>query len=61
MKKEHKEIAVKWFREHETHVMKMVILEDPNIMYAPSEEDISQPSLWKPAHWKWFFTNVLYN
>jgi len=61
MKREHKEIVIKWFREHESRVMKMVLSERTKKMYSPSKEDLSRPSLWKTAHWKWFFAYILYN
>jgi hypothetical protein len=62
MNKEQKEKATEWFRAHESHVMKLILSDDADRMsYPPTKEDISQPAVWKPAHWNWFLTNYLYN
>ena len=49
----HVERARIWYRAHREHVDLLVAISDAG-GYPPSGSDISQPELWKPAHWRWF-------
>lgn len=46
----------KWFKEHETHVSKMLMGKDSIPEIEPSGSDAANPALWKDIHWAWFFT-----
>ena len=55
MKQEDKEKALAWYKDHKEHVDKLIV--SCNGGYKPSSEDIIEPALWKPSHWKWFLNS----
>lgn len=50
--------ATEWYLTHQKHVN--TIREETWNCYPPSQEDMNDPALWKPAHWNWFI-DVYYN
>jgi len=55
MTEEQIEKAYKWNDKHERHVTKL--MSESKGLCAPLEEDMGSPELWKPMHWRWFFTH----
>lgn len=49
--------ASAWYKSHSNHVRNIISDEVILHAYPPSEEDITNPSLWKPFHWIWFLQN----
>jgi len=43
-----------WMHEHMKHVDSLTF-DGEKTVYPPSGSDLYRPSLWKPAHWRWFY------
>jgi len=54
------EKAEQWQRKHSDHVKRLLsgCLSGYGT-YEPTGSDASSPELWKPAHWRWFFTREM--
>lgn len=48
--------VLEFYERHKEHVDDM-ILNEATCSFEPAYEDIKDPALWKPGHWKWFFEN----
>lgn len=61
LNKEEKEFcsksAIDWYQKHKHHVDQLTRKYN-DAGYAPSGSDMFNPELFKPAHWKWFFSEI---
>jgi hypothetical protein len=51
--------ALNWRNEHATHVA--VLEGTTDACFAPSDEDMNHPALWKAASWRWLRTPMTHN
>ncbi len=51
IQEEDKTRAWVWYKEHHTHVDRMIA--ESGSAYPPCGSDCIRPELWKPEHWKW--------
>lgn len=58
-RKQLKDKALSWYKEHQLHVNKLV--HGKKIEIAPSGSDMFRPELWKAIHWVWFFKHMNIN